>query len=270
MNDRRLLFIGVVLGVMLTGCGDPSRAAAPPAPPPVVKAEPVVEQDVPISAEWVGTLAGSINAQIRARVAGHLMSQHYAEGAVVKAGDLLFQVDPRPYQTAADAGGGQAPSGAVPAQPGEGPGDREPRRKSSRRWRRSAGRGAGQEGRGRPAPDGARRRPLCAAGRARLGQPTRTRQRGPEQPREPRRAWRRRARCGAELAGQRVARAGGAREGAGRREDPGGQHRGRAGGARRTRGSTSATRGDRARFPESRASVARTSATTSARTIRRR
>ena len=100
MNERRLLLIGVVLGVTLTGCGDPSRAAAPPAPPPVVKAEPVVEQDVPISAEWVGTLVGYINAQIRARVAGHLMSQHYTEGAVVKAGDLLFQVDPRPYQAA--------------------------------------------------------------------------------------------------------------------------------------------------------------------------
>ena len=99
MNDRRSLLIGMVLGLTLTGCGDPSRAAAPPAPP-VVKAEPVVQQDVPISAEWVGTLVGSINAQIRARVAGHLMSQHYTEGAGVKAGDLLFQVDPRPYQAA--------------------------------------------------------------------------------------------------------------------------------------------------------------------------
>jgi membrane fusion protein (multidrug efflux system) len=66
----------------------------------VVKAERVVEQDVPISAEWVGTLVGYINAQIRARVAGHLMSQNYTEGAVVKPGDLLFQVDPRPYQAA--------------------------------------------------------------------------------------------------------------------------------------------------------------------------
>ena len=49
-----------------------------------------------------GTLVGYINAQIRARVAGHLVSQNYTEGSPVKAGDLLFQVDPRPFQTAAD------------------------------------------------------------------------------------------------------------------------------------------------------------------------
>jgi membrane fusion protein (multidrug efflux system) len=68
----------------------------------VVKVETVVQRDVSISAEWVGSLVGYINAQIRARVAGHLMSQNYTEGSVVKAGDLLFQVDPRPYQAAVD------------------------------------------------------------------------------------------------------------------------------------------------------------------------
>jgi membrane fusion protein (multidrug efflux system) len=66
----------------------------------VVKVEAVVQRDVPISAEWVGALVGYITAQIRPRVGGHLMSQNYTEGAVVKAGDLMFQVDPRPYQTA--------------------------------------------------------------------------------------------------------------------------------------------------------------------------
>jgi membrane fusion protein (multidrug efflux system) len=62
----------------------------------------VVERDVPISAEWVGTLVGYVSAQIRPRVSGHLTSQNYTEGAVVKTGDLLFQVDPRPYQVALD------------------------------------------------------------------------------------------------------------------------------------------------------------------------
>jgi membrane fusion protein (multidrug efflux system) len=99
MTDCRSVLVAVVLGALVTGCGDASRAAAP-APPPVVKAEPVVEQDVPISAEWVGTLVGYINAQIRPRVSGHLVSQNYKEGSLVKAGDLLFQVDPRPYQAA--------------------------------------------------------------------------------------------------------------------------------------------------------------------------
>ena len=101
MIDRRSLLVAVALGAVVTGCGDGSRAAAPP-PPPIVKAEPVVERDVPISAEWVGTLVGYISAQIRPRVSGHLISQNYTEGAVVKAGDLLFQVDPRPYQAALD------------------------------------------------------------------------------------------------------------------------------------------------------------------------
>jgi membrane fusion protein (multidrug efflux system) len=101
MTHRRSLLMSVVLSAIVSGCGDASRAAAPP-PPPTVVVELVVAQDVPVSAEWVGTLVGYINAQIRPRVSGHLMSQNYKEGAMVKAGDLLFQVDPRPYQAAQD------------------------------------------------------------------------------------------------------------------------------------------------------------------------
>ena len=81
------------------GCNDTSRAAGP-SPVPVVKVEAVVEKDVPISAEWVGTLVGSINAQVRARVSGHLVSQNYKEGSLVKSGDFLFQVDARPFEAA--------------------------------------------------------------------------------------------------------------------------------------------------------------------------
>lgn len=102
MRDVRVLLLGIAFGAAVAGCGDASRAAGPAAPPPVVKVESVVARDVPISAEWVGSLVGSINAQIRTRVGGHLMSQNYTEGALVKPGDLLFQVDPRPYQTAVD------------------------------------------------------------------------------------------------------------------------------------------------------------------------
>jgi membrane fusion protein (multidrug efflux system) len=95
------LLVVVVAAATITGCGDRS-GAAPAAQLPVVKVTPVIEQDVPISVEYVGSLVGFINAQIRARVAGHLMSQNYTEGSPVRAGDLLFQVDPRPFQTAAD------------------------------------------------------------------------------------------------------------------------------------------------------------------------
>jgi membrane fusion protein (multidrug efflux system) len=99
MSHRQSFLVGVMLGAIVTGCGDGLRGGAPP-PPPVVTVEAVAQRDVPISAEWVGSLVGYITAQIRPRVVGHLMSQNYTEGAVVKAGDLMFQVDPRPYQTA--------------------------------------------------------------------------------------------------------------------------------------------------------------------------
>jgi membrane fusion protein (multidrug efflux system) len=92
-----LLLLG--LATLATGCRDTSGAATPP-PAAVVKVEAVVQKDVPITTEWVGTLVGYINAQIRARVSGHLTSQNYREGTLVKAGDLLFQVDPRPFQNA--------------------------------------------------------------------------------------------------------------------------------------------------------------------------
>src|SRR5262249_51514284 len=102
IDVRRLLPVPLIAlaAIVATGCGDASRATATP-PLPVVKVEPVVERDVPISVEYVGTLVGSINAQIRARVAGHLVSQNYSEGSPVKAGALLFQGDARAFQAAA-------------------------------------------------------------------------------------------------------------------------------------------------------------------------
>src|SRR2546427_13138274 len=75
-----LLVVVVFAAATLAGCGDRSGAAAPP-PLPVVRVEPVVEQDVPMTREYVGSLVGYINAQIRARVSGHLVSQNYTEGS---------------------------------------------------------------------------------------------------------------------------------------------------------------------------------------------
>jgi len=100
-SPRAGLLVVVFAAAALAGCRDRSGAAAPP-PPPVVRVASVVEKDVPISSEWVGTLVGYINAQIRARVSGHLVSQNYKEGSLVKTGDLLFQVDARPFETAVD------------------------------------------------------------------------------------------------------------------------------------------------------------------------
>jgi membrane fusion protein, multidrug efflux system len=92
---------GLLLAAALSisaGCKDaPKPAARPPEP---VKVAPVIQRDVPIYAEWVGTTVGYVTAQIRARVSGYLISQNYREGTLVKSGDLMFQIDPRPYQIA--------------------------------------------------------------------------------------------------------------------------------------------------------------------------
>ena len=85
-----------------------SRSAPPPppAPPDVVVAD-VIQKDVPIYAEWVGTTEGNVTAQIRARVQGYLQKRSYDEGTLVHEGDLLFVIDPRPYQSALDQAKGE-------------------------------------------------------------------------------------------------------------------------------------------------------------------
>ena len=60
----------------------------------------VQPQDVPVTQTWVATLTGDVNAEIRAQVSGYLQSQNYANGAYVKGGTVLFQIDPRPFQAA--------------------------------------------------------------------------------------------------------------------------------------------------------------------------
>ena len=82
-------------------------SGAPSAPPPEVQVVQVEEKDVPIYGEWIGTLDGLVNADVRAQVTGYLLKQGYLEGAYVKKGDLLFQIDPRPFQAALDQAQGQ-------------------------------------------------------------------------------------------------------------------------------------------------------------------
>ena len=61
-----------------------------------------IQQDVPVVKEWIGSLDGSVNADIRARVSGYLVSQNYKEGTLVHQGDLLFQIDPSTYEAAVE------------------------------------------------------------------------------------------------------------------------------------------------------------------------
>jgi len=87
--------------VIATGCGKMSKAAAKQEPLEVQVTE-VRQRDVPIYKEWIGTLDGFVNADIKAQVSGYLIQQTYTEGSFVRAGQLLFQIDPRPFQADLD------------------------------------------------------------------------------------------------------------------------------------------------------------------------
>src|SRR2546427_1078356 len=89
------------------GGGRGRGGAAPPPPPPMVEVAPVIQKDVPVQGEWVGTLEGYVNAQIQPQVSGYLIRQDYHEGAFVKKGQLLFEIDPRPFQAVLDQAKGQ-------------------------------------------------------------------------------------------------------------------------------------------------------------------
>jgi RND family efflux transporter MFP subunit len=67
----------------------------------------VAKEDIPIYSEWIGTFDGLVNADVRAQVTGYLLKQGYQEGSFVKAGQLLFEIDPRPFQAALDQANGQ-------------------------------------------------------------------------------------------------------------------------------------------------------------------
>jgi membrane fusion protein, multidrug efflux system len=102
MNHRRLFTIAAsgALLILTFGAGC-SRKAAPPGPAaPDVLVTTVVPKDVPRILERVATLDGFINANINAQVQGYIVSRDYQEGSLMKKGDLLFQIDPRPFEAA--------------------------------------------------------------------------------------------------------------------------------------------------------------------------
>src|SRR5262249_6554974 len=94
-----------LVAVLASACSQ--GRAAPPPPPPTVAVADVVKQDVPVRAEWVATLDGYVNARIQPQVTGYLVKQNYVEGTFVKKGDVLFEMDPRPFQAALDQARGQ-------------------------------------------------------------------------------------------------------------------------------------------------------------------
>jgi RND family efflux transporter MFP subunit len=85
---------------LVAGCGSPK--AAPVVPISEVEVASVLQKDVPIFSEWVATLDGYVNAQIQPQVAGYVIRQTYKEGSFVRKGQILFQIDPRPFQALLD------------------------------------------------------------------------------------------------------------------------------------------------------------------------
>src|SRR5215472_7257498 len=82
------------------GCSKAKGTATPPLAE--VEVVPVEQKDVPIYSEWIGTLDGLVNAEIKAQVQGYLLTQNYTEGSLVRKGQVLFHIDSRPFQESLD------------------------------------------------------------------------------------------------------------------------------------------------------------------------
>jgi membrane fusion protein (multidrug efflux system) len=96
---RRALGFIPILGLLAAfGACKSSTAAAPPPPPPEVSVITVAPERVAITSEWIATLDGYVNAQIRPQVSGYLLKRNYEEGAVVRKGQVLFEMDRRPFE----------------------------------------------------------------------------------------------------------------------------------------------------------------------------
>jgi len=107
MKQISIALVSAVILLNALGCSNGKVQAAALPPPPVVEVAPVIQKNVPVEGEWVGTLEGYVNAQISPQVSGYLIRQDYQEGALVKKGQVLFEIDPRPFQAVLDQAKGQ-------------------------------------------------------------------------------------------------------------------------------------------------------------------
>lgn len=102
----RLILLSCFLAWSIFLVSSCSKAKEVP-PPPVVEVSTVIQKDVPVYKEWIGTIDGLVNATIRAQVQGYLIKQNYRDGDVVKTGQILFEIDPRTFQATLDQAKGQ-------------------------------------------------------------------------------------------------------------------------------------------------------------------
>src|SRR5271166_1247597 len=94
-----------ILSVGMVACNK-GNAAVPNIVTEVLVAQPL-QRDVPLQREWVASLDGYVNAEIRPQVSGYIISQNYKEGSTVSKGQVLFQIDPRAFQAALDSAKGE-------------------------------------------------------------------------------------------------------------------------------------------------------------------
>ena len=98
------ILFAAILGVVSRSAAKPSTQTPSS---PVVEVAPVEQRDVPIYGEWIGTLTGQVNADVKAQATGYLLRRNYKEGSFVRKGQILFEIDPRPFQAALDQARGQ-------------------------------------------------------------------------------------------------------------------------------------------------------------------
>ena len=99
-----LVLVVIALITIASKSSDGVKAAPRPLDVEVIQ---VKQDDVPLYSEWIGTTEGMVNANIKAQVTGYLLRQDYKEGSFVKKGELMFEIDPRPFQAVLDQANGQ-------------------------------------------------------------------------------------------------------------------------------------------------------------------
>ena len=122
-NHRSFLGIFLFAGLLalgLSGCGSDAQSGAQAGQPPTVQVVPVEQRDVSLTSEWIATMDGYVNAQIQPHVSGYLVRQDYREGSVVRKGEVLFEIDPRPFQATLDQSSGSTDAGSGAGDSGSG------------------------------------------------------------------------------------------------------------------------------------------------------
>src|SRR4029077_1209026 len=99
-NNLPTVVLTVALGIFVSGCNRVQATTAMPVPE--IEVATVEQRDVPVYGEWVATLDGYVNAEIRPQCSGYIIRQTYKEGSLVHEGQVLFEIDPRPFQATLD------------------------------------------------------------------------------------------------------------------------------------------------------------------------